>query len=235
MKPKVLIACPVSQKKEYCAFDWVKHIRQLTYLNAEILMVDNSENPTWHYKLLDMGVNCLHIYPEGPATQYITRSVNIIRMYALQQNFDYFMSIEVDNFPPLQVIELLMAYDKDNISLPYFLWHPSKKAARLGVQEIATTSAVYKVAKVLPPFYDNYSFDGQLKPYYAPSLGCTLISRKLLQRVKFTFDPQAPNKFHDSFFHMNSNIQGFQPWVLMSYICEHRRGTWKYILQKDMV
>jgi len=40
----VLLAAPTSIYKEYVLFEWIEHIKRLTYKNIEILLVDNSRS-----------------------------------------------------------------------------------------------------------------------------------------------------------------------------------------------
>jgi hypothetical protein len=71
-------------------------------------------------------------------------------------------------------------------------------------------------------------FDGRVKYFYAPSFGCSLFSRKLVQRIRYRTDNSNPLAFSDSFWHMDSNRINIKPYVHTGVLCEHRRFTWNY-------
>jgi len=55
--PKVLLAAPINIVKEYCLYEWISHINQLSYSNFEIFLIDNSLSPNFSQKIRGLGVN----------------------------------------------------------------------------------------------------------------------------------------------------------------------------------
>ena len=232
MTPKVLIACPTSDKKDYCLRDWHENILLTQYPNYSLLMVDNSHDDTYHHKIQSMGIECLHVEPKGNATQYIAFSENMIRQYALMHGYDYVFMVESDNFPEPHYLSLMLAHRKLNISIPYFL-NIYGREPNLGLQTTPFNLRENSFIKPITYHQSIKDFDGTLKEYLAPSLGCTLINTRVLQSVAFRADRDRPGVFPDSIFHIDGLGIGVKPFVIMSELCEHQRGTW--VGNKDLI
>lgn len=227
--PLVLLAAPVSRQKAYTLDAWLQHINRFSYPNYHIYLVDNSADRSHSRELQARGYRCGYVTPyEKRAPEFVAESQNELRRYFLAGEYDHFFSLECDNFPPLNIIELLLSYKVDNINIPYFLKQGA--ATTLGVQRSVINYQGWCANKVLAPFDSIKDFDGRMRQYFAPSLGCSLFSRRLMERIKFRTDPTNPNAFSDSFFHWDSNKLGVKPWVHMGIMCEHRRFTWRYNL-----
>jgi hypothetical protein len=67
--------------------------------------------------------------------------------------------------------------------------------------------------------------DGQCKPFYANGLGCTLISKRILENIKFRVDLNDVG-FADSFFYTDLWMAGIQNYVDTSIIPTHRNSDW---------
>jgi hypothetical protein len=225
--PKVLLAAPVSNKKDYILKEWLQHIRQFTYPEYDIYLVDNSDDPHYHQSLWTSGFECDHCPPgKKRAPEYIADSQNMLRHRFIQGDYDYFFSLECDNFPPLNIIELMLSYKVDNINIPYFL--KQGETTTLGVQKSIINYGGWCANKVIAPYDGIKEFDGRIKYFYAPSFGCSLFSRRLVERIRYRTDSTNPYAFSDSYWHMDSNRIGIKPWVHMGVICEHRRFTWQF-------
>ncbi|MDX2000961.1 MAG: hypothetical protein SFW35_00885 [Chitinophagales bacterium] len=224
---RILLAAPVSNKKAYVLDEWLQHIRQFSYPAYDILLVDNSHDEHYHQSLWDKGFQCLYCPPGNKrAPEYIADSQNMLRDYFLKEGYDYLFSLECDNFPPLDIIELMLGYKVDNFNIPYFL--KKDHHTTLGVQKSVINYGGWCANKVLAPADSVAEFDGKVKYFYAPSFGCSLFSRRLVERVRYRVEANNPFAFSDSFWHMDSNKLGIRPWVHMGIICEHRRFTWQH-------
>ncbi len=225
--PRVLLAAPISRNKEYVLKDWLQHISGLSYPALDIFLVDNSPDEDFHREVLSWGYRCIHCPQQGKrAPAFIADSQNLLRAYFLEHNYDYFFSLECDNFPPLNIVELLLSYKADNINIPYFLKQGADTT--LGVQLSVINYQGWCANKVMAPYEGIAAFDGRLKRYFAPSIGCSLFSKRLMQKLRFRVDASNPMAFSDSFWHLDSNRIGIKPLVHMGVLCEHRRFTWKY-------
>ncbi len=110
--PKVLVACPTHEVKEYAFQRWIDNVKNLTYPNYEVLVVDNSPNEDYLKRWGDK-IPMKHIEvtqdPQKMGVR-ICQSMAVIRQHFLEGDFDWWMNIEADNIPPSDVIETLLKY-----------------------------------------------------------------------------------------------------------------------------
>lgn len=224
--PRILLGTPFSEKKRYIIFEWLEMVRQLTYPNLDIFLVDNSPTDTIAHEVAALGFKVAMVEPKGKSRHFITKSQNTIRQFFLLGNYDYLFSLECDNFPPLNVIELMLAQRMDNINVPYLL--DRETGVSIGVQKFYRNIPTEQKANVLTPYDSILECDGKIKEYAAPSIGCSLFSKQLMQSVKFRVDEDNPGAFSDSFFHVDSRSAGFTPYVMTGQFCDHKRISWHY-------
>lgn len=223
MIPKILLGAPISQRKAYVLDEWLKFIRTLTYPNLHIMLVDNSPDPKWHKTI--KGFDVRYVPPVGRPEKYIAESQEVIRQYALANNFDYLFSLECDNFCPVNTIELLLAHRKDNVNVPYFL--KGDEQTTIGVQLAGIKFKDYKRYDVMPPSLNMDYMKGKLMTGI-PSIGCSLFSRRLLELQKFRHVSDEIGKYSDSWWHWDSIRNGITPYVDTTLFSEHKRNRkWK--------
>jgi hypothetical protein len=114
-RPRVLVACPTHECKEYAWSDWVTRVKSLTYPAYDILVVENS--PTldfWERHKAE--VPLLHASCDPRQEMWLDRickSMAEIQKYFLTGDYAWWMNIEADVIPPAGIIELLMKYGED--------------------------------------------------------------------------------------------------------------------------
>ncbi len=241
--PKVLVGAPISDKKDYCLWEWIDSINRLSYPNHDVFLVDNSEDPDYHRKLWEIGINCDHIEPEGTPVEYITKSQNIIRQYALDNDYDYLMFIECDVFCPPEIIEYLLHYDLPVVSGNYFLGEghePYGGGGSLRLSILDIEKDFRHCAKVEPiSLFESFKvFDGKLKKVFATHLGATLICREVLDLFPFRGAPDVTgdkqesinNKsvFSDTYFFIDCMEAGVPVYSDMSILLRHDSRSWNY-------
>lgn len=113
--PRVLVACPTHQVKEYCFQEWIDNVKNLTYPFYDILVVDNSADNSyvekWGKQIPMIHLDGLPQDPEKGGFR-ICRSMAEIQRLFLAGDYQYWMNIEADNIPPKDVIETLLTYGK---------------------------------------------------------------------------------------------------------------------------
>jgi len=125
-KPKkVLVTCPTYEGKEYCFQEWIDNVKNLTYPNYDILVVDNSPTDAYVKKYGDQ-VPMVHIDFTGQKdhpTYRMCKSMAYARGVFLKGEYTHWMNIEADNIPPKDVIETMMKYgvDADWVAHAYFI------------------------------------------------------------------------------------------------------------------
>lgn len=114
--PKILVAMPTHQVKEYAFQQWIDNVKNLTYPYYDILVVDNSPDDSYVKKWGDQ-VPMIHLPGQDQDPQRrgerICNSMAVIQKHFLAGNYTHWMNIEADNIPPKDVIEVLLKYGQD--------------------------------------------------------------------------------------------------------------------------
>ena len=112
MQPRVLVGVTASFHKEYCLEPFLKGFNSLTYENKDVLFVENSQHDNYFNKLKSLGLNVIKgPYFKSPIKS-ISTSRNILIDKALNENYDYFFSLDQDTIPPKDAIERLISHNK---------------------------------------------------------------------------------------------------------------------------
>ncbi|HLC72226.1 MAG TPA: hypothetical protein VJH37_01460 [Candidatus Nanoarchaeia archaeon] len=229
--PKVLVGCPTSIHKKYCIEEYLAAAKALTYPNYDLILVDNTESDEYYDFLESKGVTVFKApYYAETARERIVVSRNMLRQYALENDYDYFLSLEQDVIPPLDIIEQLLKQEKKVIAGVYFMEYTVKKEG----QEMGK--------KILPLLYrrqDQDTFvqlterDVALETVLLidmTGLGCILIHRDVLEKIEFRFE-EDKILFDDWFFCQDLKKESIPLFVDTKVKCKHlmREMDWDNI------
>ena len=216
--PKVLIATPIAEHKYYCINDFIKNVKELSYPNSDFIMVDNSkdEKACELVKEFNPGVSVEHSGFYGTTRKSQEKSYERIREKFLKGGYDYLFTLESDLFPPEGIIEELMANDKDVCGAVYMIKGASCK--NTSVPCVTTGKFAFVNGRVQEAFMSFFELDGELKRIHGGcGLGCALIKRKVLEKVRFRSD-----MCHcDTYFHRDAHRLGFETWIDTRFIIPH--------------
>lgn len=225
MNPKVLVGCPTADLKEYCLGSYLQRLKGLTYPNFDILLVDNSKDETYSKKIQAYGIPCIRSTYHENIPKRVIEGRNILRKYALEKGYDYFLSLEQDVIPPKDIIEQLLAAQQEIVG--GITRHLLVKGDN--IQEIALLG-VHDPAHPGHYIYINYkSVLGKkgIVPVNYCALGCVLISRKVLEKIIFRYEEfeQKTNelnvKWDDICFCQDAEKEGFKIFAQIDVQCEH--------------
>jgi hypothetical protein len=224
---KVLIATPTSEHKDYCFKDWAYMVKHLTY-PSNILIVDNSINPLYHKKIKNEGFNVVYAPAlEGELLkETMCRCNNICRDYVLAEKFDYMFSLESDVFIPDNTIEYLLSLKRKVCGLPYFIGHVfESKVLAFEIEDFGgdVITQTYSADRAFLEL-----FDGSIKNVYQPGIGCLLIDRSVLDKVKFRIGDET-NAHADVFFHIDLKKLNINVYVSTALMAHHQNGNWTKI------
>lgn len=221
-KPKVLVGCPTYKGKDYCLLKYAKAVLSLNYDNYNILLVDNSKTGDYIEDIKKTGIPVLKDVHNENHKESIVHSRNLLRKKALEQGYDYLLSLEQDVIPPKDIIEKLLAHNKKIISAVYFTIYKFK-----GVQKLRPL-----IWGEVPGEKDKMQFlnlevkeamkskQPSLKKILMCGLGCVLIHRDVLEKIEFRNHPEY--KTYDDFqFCQDSREKGFDIFADLSVSCNH--------------
>ena len=218
MEPKVLIGCPVSKHHEYSTEAYIEHLKKLDYPNHNILLVDNSDTDEFYNKFKDR----INIARAGQQFQSIKKKItycrNVLRKKVLDENYDYFFSVEQDVLVPADALKQLMSHNKDIVSGVYYN-HLQRDGRELKLpiaygwfnekQQNAILQDKDLLKQKNPKLYDtlvkeNWNFQNirrqltedevssnKLMEVKMCGVGCMLIRKSVLEKVEFRENPDG--------------------------------------------
>lgn len=219
--PKILIGCPTYEGYRYCIDEYLNRIKELLYKNFDLILVDNSGSDGFYNELKSKDINVLKgIYHED-VKKRIAESRNILREKFLEGNYEYFLSLEQDVIPSKDILNRLLRHNKDLITGVYFKYYPvkinqNKKAKTMLPLIFKFSNEKDKMEICKPEEVEGEKFF----KIRACGLGCILISRKVLEKVKFRNDPKL-DTFDDFLFCSDVIENGFDIYADTSVKCKH--------------
>jgi len=232
--PKILIAAPTSDKKDYCLDEWVDNVLSFDYPASTILLVDNSHNEEYYHKILDKGINCLHVKPEGNVVDYIADCQKLIRHYVLEGGYDYLFSLESDVIPQSDIILQLLHHNKRIVAAPYFVQYkggdPSLCMIDPEIQHVKEMS--YMHTRMVGTKQGLSRLTGELVKVFGVGLGCSLIHKDVLKKIDFR-SGTASNEtrmdrsvFSDSLFYIDCFKAKIPVFWDTKLLVRHKYSDW---------
>lgn len=237
-RSKVLIACPTSDVKEYAWDKYFAGLKSLSYLNFDIAIDDNSKSGDYFRKMSifaeewnqsHQNSKCMISrsgYSSPFARQRIVNSRNILRQKFLSGKYDYFLSLEQDVVPPVNIIERLLEHGKKVVSGAYFTGFPKYSSVRLlAFRHTTPANPVEPLWDVGEPLGIMEVLPARLMDVAVVGLGCVLIHRSILEKVSFRYDAQT-DASDDMFFCYDARKVGATIFLDSSQLCQHYFNAW---------
>ena len=222
MNPKVLVGCPTWEGKKYCLKEYAEALKKLDYDNFDVLIVDNSEKDFYLEELKKAGLNAVKSAWLPKARDRIIASRNLIKEYALKNGYDYFFSLEQDVIVQPDTLKKLLSQNKKIIS---------------GI--VMNNLPVGNTVKMMPMIYVSHKLDAtgldyiseeelkksQLIEVKACALGCVLIHKDVLAKIKFRYT----GGFDDMMFCKDAIDAGFKIYADTGVKLKHLHSSWEGI------
>ncbi len=241
MVPKVFIGCPTFIGKEYCIKRYLNGIVGLQYPEKYFMIVDNSKTDEYVQKLKKLGIDALKAPHYDDPVKSVMESRNILREKFLETGFDYFFSLEQDVVAPPDALQALIDRGKKVTSGVYFtLVEINGKAVMAPLAYMPADSEWIEKVKSHPEAYkDQYAelqkhnFEQaklkrrltfkevqkpQLMEVFRVGLGCLLIHREVLEKVKFRYNPSG---YDDMTFCSDVLQKGYKLYLDTDVKCQH--------------
>ena len=220
--PRVLVGCPTSDYKAYCLTDYADAVKQLSYPDYDILLVDNSETDGYAKEITKQGLPVVRSPFHPGALQRIVESRNRLRQEALERGYGYLLSLEQDVIPPKDVIERLLRLRKGIATGIYFNRGQGRLIPLLGIDR-GEEKFAYVPEELLA------QVKGAMRVDYC-GLGCVLIHHRVLQEIPFRVEEDKAG-FDDWWFCVDAKSRGHDIFALPDLTCKHllkgRPWSWK--------
>tara|TARA_R110000824_G_scaffold305007_1_gene492756 strand:+ start:352 stop:1059 length:708 start_codon:yes stop_codon:yes gene_type:complete len=223
--PKILIAAPQSDVKNYCFVDWLMNIKKFSYPQdrIELYLADNSDTKLNVIRLTEVGITAKYIPKNGRGIiETMVECHQSCVQYAIDNDFDYILHLETDVFPPHDVLSKLMIEDKPIACGLYHILEGAYREPMIRVLE--DNNQGYMNAESIRDNQGSY-IDGQMLNVFSAGLGCALISKDVFSKIKFRF-VEGKDQHPDTWFAMDMKSQDIPISVHTGLVCEHRNGTW---------
>lgn len=187
--PKVLVAAPVTDLYEYCWEDFKNFLLTIDYPNYEVFLVDNSETDKFFKKIKkEKSFKVEKIKKEGKIRDIVVKSHNIIRQKVLDEDFKYLLILDQDVIPPKDVIKKLIKHKKPAVSALFFGHH--EVGGEIMALPFAWKFTIAEGDWSKTHYMNEHECFGpeQLIRIAFAGMGCILIDKEVLQKVKFRYD-----------------------------------------------
>jgi hypothetical protein len=236
--PRVLISAPQAKAKAYCFERFIDNVMQFKYPNFDVKLFDNTlddgeftsymnsyvaKNHGKNARFEALNTCLMHKMTSDSVIERMARSHNDCRDFTLRLKYDYLLHLETDLFPPHDVIEQLMSQTKPIISALYYVDNG-----------IYRKPMIQRSIKLAPRFLSSKNFmanedlcfcDGTVKKVAHAGLGCILIHRSVLEKVKFR-SIQGLNNHPDTYFAEDCAQQKIPIFLDSSIVVEHENSPW---------
>ena len=217
---KVLVAAPICEWYEYCFPEFSKALRSLTYPKKGYFFVDNSVGMRFYQRVLAEGFKAEKSEHLHRIRDMVTRDHNRIRQKVLDDGYDYLLILDQDVIPPADVIERLMAHDKDVVSAMYFGHHDIGQGQVQAMPFAWVFSGEHKDWNNTGYLLDSEVWTDQLLKIAFSGMGCILIKRAVLEKISFRYSLEM-DAWDDRWLGVDVWDNGFEFYLDTSVKCQH--------------
>ena len=215
--PKILLACPTYDGKNYCLDYWAEKVKELQKVTpVDVLLVDNSKDENYSKKIEKYGFKIIRSKHYKKTIKSIGEAKKKLNEYLIKNNYDFHFSLEQDLFPDKDMLKRLLndfkkiKEDEAVIGAPYYLTRISESDKHpfrtLGYVSVAAEGLVYskryrrKIQKTLTS-KDLEKKKGLIK-VFALGFGCCLIPISITKKIKVKYS-ENNLKPDDTFFYQD--------------------------------
>ncbi|MBS3117732.1 glycosyltransferase family 2 protein [Candidatus Woesearchaeota archaeon] len=222
MKASVLVGAPVSELHEYCFEEFIDAITSFSYDNYDILLVDNSKADDFFNKIKQKNIPVVKLDYLEKMRDRVTQSHNLLRKEALDKRYDCLLVLDQDIIPPKDVIQKLTSHKKPVVCGLYFGHH----TIETGENRIMPFAWKFKEEKrqghwgAVRYINPDEVWNPQLLEIAFTGMGCVMISREVLEKIKFRYDPSI-DAWDDRWLGYDAWANGFKVYLDNTAKCRH--------------
>ena len=210
---RILVGCPTSEIKGYCLNEYLEGVKKLSYEDVHLVLVDNSKNDDYYDKLKRFGVSVIRGKYFESAKERVIHSRNLLRRYCLENNYDYFLSLEQDVVPPKDAIERLLKHNKEIVGGLYFYLGDDNKT-------LLPMVWVHHHGEYARRLMFHEVLNDELIEVITCGLGCVLIRKDALEKIRFRH-VEGEEPWDDLWFCEDARDKGFKVYVDNGVRCKH--------------
>ena len=189
--PKILVATPTYEGKNYCLPQFIDNVANFTYPKSryDFMIFDNSSTPkNAEYINKEFGVKChWKDYSGMTIIEKLALTHEAIRVHAINNHYDYILHLESDVFPPDDVLEQLLWTKKDMIGVPYQLFGGGQRRPVTEAYAISEQRENEFIGTLNIGFIHHWYFNGKVQRCFTNGIGCTLMKVNTIKNIPFRF------------------------------------------------
>jgi len=225
--PKVLIFTTIYQGKDYALKEFLEHANKINYPNYQHIFVDNSPTLDYVAKLQGMGLDAYHVERGNNTREAIARACNFARRIAIDEGYDYFMSLESDIMCTPTVVQDLMKHGKDVVTALYHIGDDGLRVPCITIAKWNENLGAFGTRLLAQDEFSEYTNSG-LKAVQAGGFGCCLMYKRGFLEFPFTYDPRFNG--HPDIYYFNELFKKKIPvFVDTDVVLEHDNRPWQDI------
>lgn len=225
--PSVLIFTPIYDGKEYSLEKFLKTVDNFTYPNFRHILIDNSKELDFYNRLKESGREVYHVERGANTREAIARAENFGRRYAIDNGYDYILSLESDIYAPPDVIQRLMVHGQDVVTALYMIGNDEVSIPCITIPKWVEELNSYGTRLLTQEEGAKVPNSGLIE-VHAGGFGCCLIHKRVFKEVVFTYDPRYMGH-SDIYFFNDLFRKGIKTYVDTNVFCEHDHSDWKLV------
>ena len=220
MTPKILIGTVTCDKYEYCLKEFLDAVKDLSYDNFDIHIVDNSKDKKYVEKLKTIHKDVTYLPHKEELREMLIEGHNFLREKALKEGYDYLFLLDQDVIIPFNILKRLLEHKKKIITgLYYNIFNPPNHPHQnvllpVLYKEGSDKNKVlqYKIEEVRDP---------RLLEVRQCGTGCLLIEKEVLKKIPFRFE-KGNNNYDDTWFCTDAIKSKYNIFCDTGMKCKHR-------------
>jgi cellulose synthase/poly-beta-1,6-N-acetylglucosamine synthase-like glycosyltransferase len=235
--PRVLVFTPIYAAKDYCLDEFIENIQKITYKHYKHIVIDNTDDDGVYFEELKtkfnpLGIDVYHTKRGNSSREALARSQNLARKIFLEGNYDYLMSLESDIFPKPNIIDALVSHNLDIVTALYMIGfeHDDTRTPCITLDWKNKETGTCGSRLIEPEQFIDYINQG-VKDVMAGGMGCCLMYRKVVEKVKFTYLP-GHNAHSDVFWFNDVKRLGYIVAVDTDILVEHKNSDWTKVADR---
>jgi hypothetical protein len=226
--PKVLIFTITYEGKDYCFKKWKSYVKKINYPNYRHIIIDNSATTLYTHKLRSKGFGVFHVGRGNNTRESMARSQNLARKIAVDEGYDYLLSLESDVMVPPDIIQRLMTNGRPVVTGLYFIGDINKneRVPCICVPD-DKGDGIVGTRLLTPEEWPQYFHHGLMR-VHTGSFGCCLIHRDVFSLIPFKYEPGL--RHHPDVFFFNDCMKNRIPvFVDTDIVLDHDNVPWSLI------
>jgi len=225
--PKVLVALPTYEGKDYIFKENFEAIKNIDYSNYDYIYIDNTKTTSYLSKLRRRGAKATRVPRNGNSRMALANAQNYARHKAIDGNYDYLMFIESDLIPPRDIITRLVKPGLKVIGASYLIGHEVKVPCVFFLDKTVLGHA--SGTRIITVDEAKKFMGTGLRQVHGMGLGCTLLRRDVFKNYPYWVDERFTDKHSDVYFYMDLQVDGVPVVVDTDILVPHFPSFWSEV------